>query len=57
MKPEELEAFLNDYIVRQGEAKRFWPPRSAPHFNRIRFTEHTKGRNRYDGVGHIKTTF
>jgi ATP-dependent Clp protease ATP-binding subunit ClpX len=54
MKPEELEAFLNDYIVRQDEAKEILATKVCTHFNRIRFTEHTKGRNRYDGVGHIK---
>jgi endopeptidase Clp ATP-binding regulatory subunit ClpX len=54
MKPEELEAFLNDYIVRQDEAKEILATKICTHFNRIRFTEHTKGRNRYDGVGHIK---
>src|SRR4030066_1072782 len=54
MKPEELEAFLNDYIVRQDEAKEILATKVCTHFNRIRFTEHTQGRNRYDGVGHIK---
>ncbi len=54
LKPEELEAFLNDYIVRQDEAKEILATKICTHFNRIRFTEHTKGRNRYDGVGHIK---
>jgi endopeptidase Clp ATP-binding regulatory subunit ClpX len=54
MKPEELEAFLNDYIVRQDEAKEILATKICTHFNRIRFTEHTQGRNRYDGVGHIK---
>src|SRR5512136_2037766 len=54
MKPEELEAFLNDYIVRQDEAKEILATKICTHFNRIRFTEHTKGRNRYDGVGQIK---
>src|SRR5512137_1213969 len=55
MKPEELEAFLNDYIVRQDEAKEILATKICTHFNRIRFTEHTQGRNRYDGVGHIKS--
>jgi endopeptidase Clp ATP-binding regulatory subunit ClpX len=54
MKPEELEAFLNDYIVRQDEAKEILATKICTHFNRIRFTEHTRGRNRYDGVGYIK---
>ena len=54
LKPEELEAFLNDYIVRQDEAKEILATKICTHFNRIKFTEMTKGRNRYEGVGHIK---
>ena len=53
-KPEELEAFLNDYIIRQEEAKEILATKICTHFNRIKFTEMTKGRNRYEGVGHIK---
>ncbi len=54
MKPEELEAFLNDYIIRQEEAKEILATKICTHFNRIKFSEMTKGRNRYDGVGQIK---
>jgi len=54
LKPEELEAFLNGYIIRQDEAKEILATKICTHFNRIKFTELTKGRNRYDGVGHIK---
>ncbi len=54
LKPEELEAFLNDYIIRQEEAKEILATKVCTHFNRIKFTEVTKGRNRYEGVGHIK---
>jgi endopeptidase Clp ATP-binding regulatory subunit ClpX len=54
LKPEELESFLNDYIIRQEEAKAILATKICTHFNRIKFTELTKGRNRYDGVGHIK---
>jgi ATP-dependent Clp protease ATP-binding subunit ClpX len=54
LKPEELEAFLNDYIIRQGEAKEILATKICTHFNRIKFTEMTKGRNRYEGVGQIK---
>ena len=54
MKPEELEAFLNDYIIRQEDAKEILATKICTHFNRIKFTEMTKGRNRYEGVGHIK---
>ncbi len=54
LKPEELEAFLNDYIIRQEEAKEILATKICTHFNRIKFTELTKGKNRYEGVGHIK---
>jgi ATP-dependent Clp protease ATP-binding subunit ClpX len=54
LKPEELEAFLNDYIIRQDEAKEILATKICTHFNRIKFTEMTQGRNRYEGVGHIK---
>jgi ATP-dependent Clp protease ATP-binding subunit ClpX len=54
LKPEELEAFLNDYIIRQEEAKEILATKICTHFNRIKFTEMTQGKNRYDGVGHIK---
>ena len=54
LKPEELEAFLDDYIIRQDEAKEILATKICTHFNRIKFTEMTKGRNRYEGVGHIK---
>ena len=54
LKPEELEAFLNDYIIRQEGAKEILATKICTHFNRIKFTEMTKGRTRYEGVGHIK---
>jgi len=54
LKPEELEAFLNDYIIRQDDAKEILATKICTHFNRIKFTEMTQGRNRYEGVGHIK---
>ena len=54
LKPEELEAFLNDYIIRQESAKEILATKICTHFNRIQFTEMTRGRNRYEGVGHIK---
>ncbi len=54
LKPEELAAFLSDYIIRQEDAKEILATKICTHFNRIKFTEMTKGRNRYEGVGHIK---
>src|SRR4030042_1685018 len=44
LKPEELEAFLNDYIIRQDEAKEILATKICTQFNRIKFTEITKGR-------------
>jgi endopeptidase Clp ATP-binding regulatory subunit ClpX len=54
LKPEELEAFLDDYIIRQESAKEILATKICTHFNRIKFTEMTKGKNRYEGVGNIK---
>ncbi|RPJ05634.1 MAG: AAA family ATPase [Deltaproteobacteria bacterium] len=54
LKPEELEAFLNDYIIQQEDAKAILATKICTHFNRIKFTAMTKGRSRYEGVGHIK---
>jgi endopeptidase Clp ATP-binding regulatory subunit ClpX len=54
LKPEELEAFLNDYIIRQDEAIEILATKICTHFNRIKFTKLIKGRDRYEEVGHIK---
>ena len=54
LKPEELEAFLKDYIIRQDEAKEILATKVCTHFNSIKYTELTRGRSRYEGVGHIK---
>jgi endopeptidase Clp ATP-binding regulatory subunit ClpX len=54
LKPEELEAFLNDYIICQKDAKQILATKICTHFNRIKFTKSIKGRDRYEEVGHIK---
>jgi ATP-dependent Clp protease ATP-binding subunit ClpX len=54
LKPEEMEAYLNDYIICQEGAKEILATKICTHFNAIKFTESTKGRSRYEGVGHIK---
>ncbi len=54
LKPEEMEAYLNDYIICQEEAKEILATKICTHFNSIKFTESTKGKSRYEGVGHIK---
>jgi ATP-dependent Clp protease ATP-binding subunit ClpX len=54
MKPTELKAYLDEYLVKQEEAKEVLATKICTHFNRIkRFEMHSKnGRN--DTVGHIK---
>lgn len=53
LKPEELEAYLNEYVVRQEEAKSILATKVCTHFNRIRhYLE--KGREPEPGVGAIK---
>ena len=54
LKPEELEAFLNDYIICQEDAKQILATKICTHFNRIKFTKSIKGRDRYEEVGYIK---
>jgi ATP-dependent protease Clp ATPase subunit len=53
LKPEELEAFLNDYIIRQDEAKEILATKICTHFNRIKF-KNDQRTDRYEEVGHIK---
>ncbi len=36
MKPEELESYLNQYIIKQGRAKEILATKICTHFNRIR---------------------
>lgn len=53
LKPEELEAYLNEYVIKQEEAKSILATKVCTHFNRIRhFLE--QGREPESGVGAIK---
>ncbi|MFH1075739.1 MAG: AAA family ATPase [Pseudomonadota bacterium] len=53
IKPEELEAFLDQYIVRQSAAKAVLATKICTHFNRIRYAnQHTEDRDTI--VGSIK---
>jgi endopeptidase Clp ATP-binding regulatory subunit ClpX len=54
MKPEELEAFLEDFVVRQARAKEILATKVCTHFNRIRFMEENHLAERFDGVGQVK---
>jgi len=53
LKPEELEAYLNEYVIKQDLAKSILATKVCTHFNRIRhFLE--QGREPEAGVGAIK---
>ncbi len=39
LKPEELEAYLNQYVVKQDEAKAILATKVCTHFNRIKYAE------------------
>lgn len=54
MKPEELEAYLDQFVIRQDEAKAVLATKISTHYNRIRFQ---RRRSRYgveNSVGRIK---
>ncbi|MFH1008626.1 MAG: AAA family ATPase [Candidatus Latescibacterota bacterium] len=50
MKPEELEAYLDQYVVRQDRAKEVLATKICTHFNKIRLGEPEDE----SAVGHIK---
>jgi len=54
MKPEELEAHLSEYVIKQDEAKAVLATKICTHFNRINFLEKFKQSSRFEGVGNIK---
>jgi ATP-dependent Clp protease ATP-binding subunit ClpX len=53
LKPEELEAYLNEYVIKQDTAKSILATKICTHFNRIRHSLEL-GREPEPGVGSIK---
>ncbi len=53
LKPEELEAYLNEYVIKQDVAKSILATKICTHFNRIRHSL-DQGRDPEPGVGSIK---
>src|SRR6056297_3538523 len=50
LKPEELIAYLDQYIIKQDEAKRILSTKMCTHFNRIRHQESADaGSNEFQG--------
>jgi endopeptidase Clp ATP-binding regulatory subunit ClpX len=54
MLPEELEAFLEEFVVKQADAKAVLSTKICTHFNRIQQVERREGKPRTTGVGMIK---
>jgi ATP-dependent Clp protease ATP-binding subunit ClpX len=54
MKPGELKAYLDEYMVRQDEAKQVLATKICTHFKRIKRFELNRKKKRPDTVGEIK---
>jgi len=54
IKPEELEAYLDEYIIKQKKAKQILATKICTHFNRIRALESSKRFWDDHPVGNIK---
>ena len=54
MKPEELESYLDEYVVKQKEAKEILATKICTHFNRIRLLEDNNKAEKYGIIGNIK---
>ncbi|MBW1766571.1 MAG: AAA family ATPase, partial [Deltaproteobacteria bacterium] len=54
MLPEELETYLESFIVKQNQAKAVLATKICTHFNRINFLKKHSGKNKTVGVGMIK---
>src|SRR4030042_5332182 len=54
MLPEELEAYLDSFIVKQTQAKAVLATKVCTHFNRIKFLKKNVGEKKSPGVGIIK---
>jgi ATP-dependent Clp protease ATP-binding subunit ClpX len=54
LKPEELKAYLDEYMVKQDEAKEILATKICTHFNRIKMFEMTHKPRQGESVGEIK---
>lgn len=54
MKPEELKAYLDEYLVKQDEAKEVLATKICTHFNRIRMFDQNHPNKHLESVGEIK---
>jgi len=54
MLPEELEAFLDTFVVKQNHAKAVLATKICTHFNRVKYLKKFADRKKSTGVGMIK---
>lgn len=54
MLPEELEAFLDSFVIKQDRAKAVLSTKICTHFNRVKYQQGKSGKNKTSGVGMIK---
>jgi ATP-dependent Clp protease ATP-binding subunit ClpX len=54
MKPEELKTYLDEYLVKQDDAKEVLATKVCTHFNRIKMFEMNRKYKQQEGVGEIK---
>ncbi|MCE5333738.1 MAG: AAA family ATPase [Desulfobacteraceae bacterium] len=54
MKPEELEAYLNQYVIRQDDSKAILATKICTHYNRIRYLQRRARFGQEQMVGRIK---
>ncbi len=54
MLPEDLEAYLDNFVVRQDEAKAILATKICTHFNRIKHSARARGKGSAASVGMIK---
>ena len=54
IKPEELEAYLDEYIIKQTKAKEILATKVCTHFNRIKFSERSQRFSKHSQTGNIK---
>lgn len=54
MKPEELEAYLNQYVIKQDQSKAILATKICTHYNRVKQQNRRSGTGKTRMVGRIK---
>lgn len=54
MLPQELEAYLDGFIIKQDQAKAVLATKICTHFNRVKYLKGCSGKDKTIGVGMIK---